>query len=84
VYSKNNMETMSEIGEKAERIGPSGPVFTLGTANSASSVAFYPRISGIRENPLKYLDPDGETRVKANDTLGTFAHYAIFGDVRPI
>jgi hypothetical protein len=53
------METMSKIGEKAERIGISGPVFTLGTANSACSAAFYARISGIRANPLKYTDPDG-------------------------
>jgi hypothetical protein len=60
VYSENHMETLSEIGEKAERIGISGPVFTLGTVNSACSVVFYARISGIRANPLKYTDPDGK------------------------
>jgi hypothetical protein len=53
------MEAMPEIGEKAEGIGPLGPVFTLGTANSACFVGFYARISGIRENPLKYMDLDG-------------------------
>jgi hypothetical protein len=78
------METLSEIGEKAERIGLLGPVFTPGTANSACSAAFYARISRIRAYPLKYTDPDGETPVKANGALGIFAHYAIFGDVRPI
>jgi hypothetical protein len=57
------METMAELYEKAEEIGLSGPVFTLGTANSACSVGFYARISGIRENPLKYTDPDGKVDV---------------------
>jgi hypothetical protein len=50
---------MPEISEKADGSGLLGPVFTLGTANSACSAAFYARISGIRANPLKYTDPDG-------------------------
>jgi hypothetical protein len=55
---------METIGEKAEENRLLGSVFILGTANSACSVAFYARISGIRANPLKYTDPDG------NETLG--------------
>jgi hypothetical protein len=51
-----------EIEKKAERIGISGSVFTLGTANSACSVVFYARISGIQPNPLKYTHPDGKTQ----------------------
>jgi hypothetical protein len=53
------MKTVSEILGKAEIIWLSGPVFTLGTANSACSGFFYARISGIRENPVKYTAPDG-------------------------
>jgi hypothetical protein len=53
------METVSEMGEKAEGNGILGPVFTLGTANCACSGG-YARILGIRENPLKYTDPDGK------------------------
>jgi hypothetical protein len=60
VYSKIRMQTMAEIGKKVERIGISVSIFTLGTANSAFSLVFYVRISEIRLNPLKYLDPDGE------------------------
>jgi hypothetical protein len=62
------METMSEVGKEAERIGISRPVFTLGTANPACTAAFYARISGIRENPLKYTDPDGNYVINATDT----------------
>jgi hypothetical protein len=68
-YSKNNMETISRIRGKAERNGISGPVFTLGTANSACSAAFYARISGIRANPLKYMDPDGIASVDSKQFI---------------
>jgi hypothetical protein len=34
-------------------------------------------------NPVRYIDPDGEIPVKPNGALGTFAHYAIFADLRP-
>jgi hypothetical protein len=57
---KNNMQTMSGLCQKVERIEFFGPIFTLGTSNSACSVAFNDRISGIRANPLKYTDPDGK------------------------
>jgi hypothetical protein len=61
------METMPEISEKVEKIGLFEPVFTLKTANSACSAAFYARISGIRENPLEYTDPDGMNDKEAYD-----------------
>jgi RHS repeat-associated protein len=35
-------------------------------------------------NPVKYVDPDGETPVKPTGALGTFAHYAIFADLKPL
>jgi hypothetical protein len=35
-------------------------------------------------NPVKYTELDGETLVKPNGALGTFAHYAILGNLRPI
>jgi hypothetical protein len=54
------METMPGLYEKRMKIGLWGPVFTLRTANSAYSMGFYARISGIREYPLKYTDPDGK------------------------
>jgi hypothetical protein len=64
------METMSKIGKKAERTGLLGPVFTLGTANSANSVGFFARISGIWANPLKYTDPDGNDIILLVDPDG--------------
>jgi hypothetical protein len=36
------------------------------------------------EKSIKYTDPDGETPVKPNGAMGTFAHYAIFDNLRPI
>jgi hypothetical protein len=65
------MEAIPEIKEKAEEIGLSGPVFSLGTANSACSAAFYARISGIREYPLKYTDPDGRMQRKDGKLIFT-------------
>jgi hypothetical protein len=46
-----------------EESRPFESVYTLGTANSACSVVFYARISGIRANPLKYTDPDGKITI---------------------
>jgi hypothetical protein len=74
VYSKNCMKTVSEIGEKAERIGLSGSVFTLGTVNFACSGVFCARILGNWANPLKYTDSDGredEDPLKALNTINT-------------
>jgi hypothetical protein len=67
------MQTMPGLGEKVEKIRPFKPVFTLGTANSACSAAFYARISGIRANPLKYTDPDG--RENDEPTVNVIFYY---------
>jgi hypothetical protein len=73
------METMPEISEKVEKIGLLEPVFTLKTANSACSAAFYARISGIRENPLKYTDPDGKHDRLVNNISVLSSEDAIVG-----
>ncbi|MDR0997891.1 MAG: hypothetical protein LBL70_02400 [Treponema sp.] len=65
------METVSGLCEKIEGIGLGGPVFTLGTANSACSVVFYTRISGIRANPLKCTAPDGNLDLVNNISIPT-------------
>jgi hypothetical protein len=65
------METVSEMGEKAEKIGISGPVFTLGTANPACSGVFCARIWGNWENPVKYTDPDGRMQRKDGKLIFT-------------
>jgi hypothetical protein len=64
-YSKRSMEAIPEISENTEGAGLWGAVFTLETANSACSAAFYARISGIWANPLKYTAPDGEIPIPA-------------------
>jgi hypothetical protein len=55
------MEIKPKINAKADKMCQLFQCFTLKTANSACSMAFYAQISGIRANPLKYTDPDGKT-----------------------
>jgi hypothetical protein len=64
------METLSGLCEKVEEIGSWGPVFTLGTANSACSTAFFARFTGIRDNPLTYTDPVGNDIILLLDPDG--------------
>jgi hypothetical protein len=65
-----NMGIILEISKNMGESRPFGPVFTLGTANSACSAAFCARISGIRENPVKYTDPDGRQIVEVITEIG--------------